>query len=50
MEGVCNEPSEEIVYVSAADVLSEAFEGDDPSDGVGNEVEMRQRRRTFHIV
>ena len=30
--------------------LGDAFEGHDPAEGLDNKPEIRQRRRTFHIV
>lgn len=42
--------SEGCFVVSFAEVLGDSFKGHDPADGLDNEEDIRQRRRTFHIV
>lgn len=47
-----NDASEDGLVVALGEVLvlSDAFEGKDPPDRLDNKPEIRQRRRTFHIV
>ena len=44
------EVAEEGFVVALGEVLGDALEGDDPAEGLDNKPEIRQRRRTFHIV
>ena len=44
------EGSEGGFVLSLGEELGDAFESDDPSEGLDNDPEIRQRRRTFHIV
>ena len=45
-----NDASEDSLVAAFGEVLSDAFEGKDPPDCLDNKPEIRQRRRTFHIV
>ena len=38
------------LVLALGEELGDAFEGDDPSESLDNDPEIRQRRRTFHIV
>lgn len=45
-----DEGAKDGLVVALGEELSDAFEGHDPADGLHNKPEIRQRRRTFHIV
>lgn len=45
-----DETAEEVVGMSVTIIFCDAFEGGDPSDGLDNKPEIRQRLRAFHIV
>lgn len=38
-----------VVVVAVGEELGDAFEGDDPGDGLHNKPEISKRLRTFHI-
>lgn len=45
-----DEASDDGLVVALCEELGNSFEGHDPPDGLHNKPEIRQRRRTFHIV
>jgi hypothetical protein len=49
-EGEDDEAAEEVAVVDVAEPVEDAFEDEDAGDGFEKEEEIRQRRRTFHIV